>query len=298
MLFKIVNFQNIGSLGIHHHLSYAKMTGPPKHKMRSKSDSYSFVLDKAMDIEKSLGHEEVIEQHIIQHSTSFEITQHSTSFERQNVINWYNKLLAKCFFEFLSAIAILALIPFAVILGFNYYSGGAESHVSGYRFSLYDFKGVAQSNNVLVFQPGKHICDSVPDSARCYETYVEYDLSGFVFLFAVIILVLSAASNIVHRRLCGEIERMQGRLIRYEDLLNNEGKLYTKVISEILSGSSKKQVPDKDSQVINVKLACKKDSTDVDLEMDYKKEHNERRKQLDDIIQMNLPEALDLTLDN
>ncbi|KAM0140993.1 hypothetical protein ACHAO1_002119 [Botrytis cinerea] len=245
------------------------MTGPPKHKMRSKSDSYSFVLDKAMDIEKSLGHEEVIEQHIIQHSTSFEITQHSTSFERQNVINWYNKLLAKCFFEFLSAIAILALIPFAVILGFNYYSGGAESHVSGYRFSLYDFKGVAQSNNVLVFQPGKHICDSVPDSARCYET-----------------------------RLCGEIERMQGRLIRYEDLLNNEGKLYTKVISEILSGRSKKQVPDKDSQVINVKLACKKDSTDVDSEVDYKKEHNEKRKQLDDIIQMNLPEALDLTLDN
>ncbi|TGO50165.1 hypothetical protein BCON_0190g00160 [Botryotinia convoluta] len=249
------------------------MTGPPKHKMRSKSDSYSYVIDKAMNIEKSMGHQEVIKQNI---------TQRGTSFERRNAMNWYNKFLAKCYFEFLCTIAILTLIPVVIILGFNYYSNRTESYVSGHKFLVYDFKGVAPLNNNLVLQPGRHICDSIPDSARCHETYLEYDLSGFVFLFAVIFLVISAASNIVHRRLY---------------LLNNEGQLYTKVISEILSGGSEKEIPEKDNQLNNVKMACKKDSVDANLEMNHKKEYNEKRKQLDNIIQMNLSETLGLKPD-
>ncbi|THV45448.1 hypothetical protein BGAL_0487g00030 [Botrytis galanthina] len=269
--------------------SPSKMSGPPKHKMRSKSGSYSYVIDKAMDIEKSMGNLEVVKQNI---------TQCATSFERGNAMNWYNKFLAKCYFEFLSAIAILTLIPVVVILGFNYFSNRTESYVSGHKFFVYDFKGVATSNDNLVHQPGRHICDSITDSARCYETYLEYDLSGFVFLFSGMILVFSAASNIVHRRLCAEIEKMQGRLIRYEDLLNNEGQLYTKVMSEILSGSSKKEILEKDSQVTNVKLACKKDCADANLDMDHKKEYNEKRKQLDDIIQLNLSETLGLEPDH
>ncbi|TGO14388.1 hypothetical protein BTUL_0054g00600 [Botrytis tulipae] len=265
------------------------MTGPLKHKMRSKSDSYSYVIDKAMNIEKSLGHREVIKQNI---------TQRAMSFERRNAMNWYNKFLAKCYFEFLSAIAILTLIPVVIILGFNYYSNRTESYVSGHKFLVYDFKGVAPLKNNLVLQPGRHICDSITDSAQCYETYMEYDLGGFVFLFAGMILVFSAASNIVHRRLCTEIEKMQGRLIRYEDLLNNEGQLYTKVISEILSGGAKKEILEKESQVNNVKMACKKDSADANLKMDHKKEYDETRKQLDCIIQMNLSETLGLEPDH
>ncbi|KAF7927713.1 uncharacterized protein EAE98_006095 [Botrytis deweyae] len=280
------------------------MTGPPKHKMRSKSDSYSYVIDKAMDIEKSMGHQEVIKQSITQRATSFSmghqevikqsITQRATSFERGNAMNWYSKFLAKCYFEFLCAIAILTLIPVVIILGFNCYSNRTESYVSGHKFLVYDFKGVAPLNNNLVLQPGRHICDSITDSAQCHETYLEYDISGFVFLFVGMILVFSVTSNIVHRRLCTEIEKLQGRLIRYEDLLNNEGQLYTKVISEILSGGLKKEILEKDSQVTNVKMACKKDSADAKLEMDHEKEYNQKRKQLDDIIQMNLSETLGL----
>ncbi|TGO40710.1 hypothetical protein BHYA_0033g00640 [Botrytis hyacinthi] len=257
--------------------------------MRSKSDSYSYVIDKAMDVEKSTGHREAIEQNI---------TQCATSFERGNAMNWYNKFLAKCYFEFLSVIAIFTLIPVVIILGFDYYSKKTESYVSGHKFLVYDFKGIAPLNNNLVLQLGRYICDLVADSARCHEMYLEYDLSGFVFLFAGMILVFSAASNIVHRRLCTEIEKMQGRLIRYEDLLNNEGQLYTKVISEILSGSSKKEILEKESQVTNVKMACKKDSADANLEMDHKKEYDEKRKQLDDIIQINLSETLGLEPDH
>ncbi|TGO22721.1 hypothetical protein BPAE_0157g00080 [Botrytis paeoniae] len=263
------------------------MTGPPKHKIRSKSDSYSYVIDKAMDIEKSMGRQEIIKQ---------KITQRGTSFERGNAANWYNKFLVKCYFEFFCAIAILTLIPLVIVLGFNYYSNRTESYVSGYKFLVYDFKGVASLNNNSV-QQGRHVCDSVPDSAQCYETYLGYDLSGFAFSFAVILLVFSAASNIVHRRLCAEIEQLQGRLIRYEDLLNNEGQLYTKVISEILSGSLKKEILEKNRQVTNVKVVCKKDSADANLEMEHKKVNNEKRKQLDDIIQMNLSETLGLTPD-
>ncbi|KAF7907077.1 uncharacterized protein EAF01_004664 [Botrytis porri] len=238
------------------------MTDPPQHKMRSKSDSYSYVIDKAMDIERSMGYQGVINQNI---------TPHETSFERENAINWYNKLLAKCYSEFICTLTILTLIPLVMILGFNYYSNRTESYVSGRKFFLYDFKGVAPLNNGWGFQPGEHICDSVPDSAQCYETYVKYNLGGFILSFVVIILVLSTASHVVHRRLCADIEEMQGRLIRYEDLLNNEGQLYTKVISEILSGSSKKEILEEDSQVTNAKMASKKDSADADLEMDRKK---------------------------
>ncbi|KAF5879127.1 uncharacterized protein Bfra_006332 [Botrytis fragariae] len=227
------------------------MTGLSKHTMRSKSDSYSYVIDKAMDIEKSMGRQEIIKQNI---------TQHGTSFERGNATNWYNKFLAKCYFEFLCAIAILTLIPLAIILGLNYYSNRTESYVSGYKFLVYDFKGVAPLNNNSVLQQGRHMCDSVPDSFRCHETYLEYDLSGFVF-----------------SRLCAEIEKMQGRLIRYEDLLNNEAQLYTKDISEILSGSLKKEILEKDSLVTNVKAVCKKDSADANLEMEHKKNNDEKR---------------------
>ncbi|KAF7958086.1 hypothetical protein EAE96_003653 [Botrytis aclada] len=234
-------------------------------------------------------HQEVINQNII---------RHGTSFERKNVTNWYNMIFGMSYFRLLLAIAILALIltliPLGAMLCLMIYSNLTEIYVSGHKFLGYFSKGIAPLNYNLLLQSGKQICDSTADGVQFHETYLEYYYSRFVLFLAVIILVVVVVSNVIHGRLSAEIKKMQGRLIRYEDLLNNEGKLHAKFISEIPSGSSKRESLGKDSQVTDAKMACKRDSADANLEMDYKKENNEKRKQYDDIIQMILSETLGL----
>lgn len=165
--------------------------------MHSKSDSYSFIVDKAMQDERAMGYKKD------------PVQKEVTSTQPKSMIN---RISSHPYFEFLLSIALLTIGIYIFLAGIKHYLHN-DNYVFGVNFH---FSGTSAS-----VEPDSHFCDGVSDSNGCFEIHKGINLTLVALVLNLGAIYLLIWFGIVNRYLRHEIAELEGRSRKYEGRLND-----------------------------------------------------------------------------
>ncbi|KAI9647069.1 hypothetical protein NHQ30_005071 [Ciborinia camelliae] len=191
-------------------LANSQTMGPPRYtRIHTNSDSYSFIVEKAIENERALEQETAGYEKAVEYEERAVEYREEISTQCNNMIEWYTKVRAKPYLQAFGILGICISASYVTLLGITYCLGS-----SGFK---YGFKGF-----MFEFKGGVSFHWNASSVAQCYETYKEHDITAAIILLVIGLIYLlfwvEMEKNSLHR----EIAQMKGRLEKYEGHLNTE----------------------------------------------------------------------------
>ncbi|ESZ96114.1 hypothetical protein SBOR_3503 [Sclerotinia borealis F-4128] len=220
-------------------------------KPRSKSDSYSFVVDKAMEVQEAKEAVRSAKARLFEEAMELKREserQKEILIQRENMNYWLLKVWTRSFSQLSLFIFATLSITYATCLFI--FSCLRRNDIE------LDLKAIMLEFRAIKFRPvtmpllkttldqqGRHFCEEMSNIAQCYETSGELDITAAIVTLVIALIYILVFLLVANMRFSYEMAKLQGRLDKHEGRLNTkiksevQGKSYIENNSHLVLGS-------------------------------------------------------------